>query len=118
VVYELESGPSSRNQGGTLDLHEDSGQLTLRQAGLLEEFKEKARPEGEALKIASPTGGILWNENGKEAGEISGRPEIDRVALRDLLLSSIEPDRIRWGKKLRHVEPSENDTVRRMVRIN
>src|SRR5205809_821255 len=37
-VFELESSTAARNQGGSLDLHEDSGQLALRKAGLHELF--------------------------------------------------------------------------------
>ena len=49
TVYEFETGANERNQGGTLDLHAESGQLALREAGLYEEFKKYARPEGDAL---------------------------------------------------------------------
>ncbi|KAI9773728.1 MAG: hypothetical protein M1839_002026 [Geoglossum umbratile] len=108
TVFELESGPDARNQGGTLDLHRDSGQLALHEAGLMEVFKEKARPEGEALKIISPAGDVLWDEN-DDRTEFPNRPEIDRVVLRDLLLDSLEPDSIRWGKKLQRVEPGKNN---------
>ena len=114
AIYELESGPSERNQGGTLDIHSDSGQLALREAGLFEEFKKKARPEGEALKLVSPTGRVLWNENGSAAPNddagVGDRPEIDRLNLRNLLMNSLEPDTIHWGKKLKSVEPGSNDT--------
>jgi 2-polyprenyl-6-methoxyphenol hydroxylase-like FAD-dependent oxidoreductase len=109
-VFELESGPNAHNQGGTLDLHRDSGQLALDEVGLIEEFKKKARPEGEALKIISPAGDVLWDENGDRTAEFADRPEIDRVVLRDLLLNSLEPDRIRWGKKLQRVEPGKKNT--------
>ncbi|KAI9764320.1 MAG: hypothetical protein M1840_008538 [Geoglossum simile] len=111
TIYELESGPSSRNQGGTLDLHQDSGQLALQEAGLMEEFKERARPEGEALKISSPAGDIPWTESGSVVGEIAGRPEIDRLVLRDLLIRSVKPESICWGKKLLRVEPGESNNT-------
>lgn len=45
-VFERDASPSSRSQGGSLDLHEDSGQLALRIAGLEEGFKGFSRPEG------------------------------------------------------------------------
>lgn len=110
AVYELESGPNERNQGGTLDLHPESGQLALREAGLIDQFKKKARPEGEALKLVTPTGQILWDESaGDTTVEHGGRPEIDRLDLRNMLLDAVEPEAIRWGQKLQSVEPAGNN---------
>ena len=54
---------SKRDQGGKLDLHADAGLLALREAGLLTEFEKHARPDGDALKLVSPTGKVLWDEN-------------------------------------------------------
>lgn len=34
-----------------------------------------------------------------------GRPEIDRVILRDILLDSLPSDMIKWGSKVKKVEP-------------
>lgn len=113
TIYELESTPNDRNQGGTLDLHPESGQLALREAGLYEKFKEKARPEGEAMKLVAPDGKILWDENNETPAlrdiELQGRPEIDRLALRNLLLDALEPEHICWGKKLQTIEPGGNN---------
>lgn len=115
TVYEFETVANERNQGGTLDLHAESGQLALREAGLYDEFKKYARPEGDALKVVNPAGTVLWDDNrlGGDAPltfETAGRPEIDRIDLRNLLLNSLKPDVVRWGKKLLHVEqgPSDN----------
>lgn len=38
TVHDRDAGPDSRDQGGTLDLHADNGQIALRAAGLLDEF--------------------------------------------------------------------------------
>ncbi len=46
VVYDRDSGPDARDQGGTLDLRVDDGQLALREAGLIDGFDALARPEG------------------------------------------------------------------------
>lgn len=113
TLFELESTPNDRNQGGTLDLHPESGQLALREAGLFEEFKKRARPEGEAMKLVAPDGKILWDENNETPVlrdiESQGRPEIDRLALRNLLLDALEPEYICWGKKLQTIEPGGNN---------
>ena len=42
VVFELDQSPSSRGQGGTLDMHVDSGQLSIKTAKLWNEFKQFA----------------------------------------------------------------------------
>ena len=108
TVYEGEPDRRSRNQGGTLDLHPKLGQRALAEAGLLEEFKKHARPEGEAMKLVRYDGAVLWDENAignTRPEEFADRPEIDRVALRDILLDSLEPGVIQWGKKIVKVEP-------------
>ncbi|KAF4630730.1 hypothetical protein G7Y89_g7406 [Cudoniella acicularis] len=51
VIYEAEPSRLFRNQGGTLDLHPRVGQLALKEAGLLPQFQQHSRPEGEASKI-------------------------------------------------------------------
>ena len=38
------------------------------------------------------------------------RPEIDRVLLRGMLLDSLEPGSMKWGKKLSRVEAKEDET--------
>ncbi len=108
---------SKRDQGGKLDLHADAGLLALREAGLLTEFEKHARPEGDALKLVSPTGKVLWNENNipatiPEAGaeREDHRPEIDRVALRDILLGAVRHERICRGKGLQYVESVDSAT--------
>jgi 2-polyprenyl-6-methoxyphenol hydroxylase-like FAD-dependent oxidoreductase len=47
TVYELDVAADARKQGGSLDMHEESGQLALRTAGLYEEFR-RDRPGGPA----------------------------------------------------------------------
>jgi 2-polyprenyl-6-methoxyphenol hydroxylase-like FAD-dependent oxidoreductase len=102
VVFEREASRDGRTQGGTLDLHMESGQWALEQAGLLNEFRAIARPEGQDLRIANKHGKLLWDEI-SEADDRS-RPEIDRPRLRKLLLDSLAPGTIRWGRNLSSVE--------------
>lgn len=98
TVFEADADPAARNQGGTLDLHEEGGQWALRAAGLLEEFRRHARPEGEDLRVVGKDGAIRLEEVAEIDG--GGRPEIDRTALRGLLLASLDPGRIAWGRKV------------------
>jgi 2-polyprenyl-6-methoxyphenol hydroxylase-like FAD-dependent oxidoreductase len=102
VVYEREASAAARTQGGSLDLHPDSGQRALVETGLAEKFWSIARPEGEDLRIVDPTGTTLAHRSAPEGGP-AGRPEVDRGALRDLLLSSLSDGSVAWGHRLREV---------------
>ncbi|AJT42099.1 FAD-dependent oxidoreductase [Psychromicrobium lacuslunae] len=103
-IYELESSPSARSQGGTLDLHAESGQFALQQAGLFEEFAKLARPEGEDWRFLDQRGEVLFEEiSSAELKEGEGRPEIDRKLLRGLLIDSLKPGTISWGRKINSV---------------
>lgn len=111
----FEASATLRHQGGTLDLHPQSGQTALKEAGLWDEFVKYARPESDVLKIISMrTGEVLWDENGadkqevgeSEAEKFAGRPEIDRAALMKITYESLDPKTVKWGKKLTEVVPS------------
>ncbi|MFI1380119.1 FAD-dependent oxidoreductase [Embleya sp. NPDC020886] len=98
TVYDRDPGPDTRNQGGTLDLHADNGQIALREAGLLDEFFRLARPEGQEMRRLDPTGRTTFRH--VPAADELFKPEIDRGQLRDLLLESLEPGTVRWGHTL------------------
>ncbi|KAE8152077.1 hypothetical protein BDV25DRAFT_151701 [Aspergillus avenaceus] len=103
TIYEADSSPDSRSQGGTLDLHEQTGLAALQKAGLYDEFLRHARFDGEALLLCDKRlKGYLQFSRGS-AEHSRGSPEIDRVVLRRLLLESLPPGLIRWGYKLRSV---------------
>ena len=97
TVYEAELSPAARTQGGMLDIHEDSGQLALKAAGLFDEFLGLIHKGGEASRVLDQSGKVLLNEpdNGK-----GGRPEVHRGALRRILLDSLPAGTIHWEKKL------------------
>ena len=107
TIYEGDADRHARTQGGTLDLHPRAGQRALEEAGLMDEFRQHSRPEGECMKLVKYDGTVLWDENeaqGSRPEEFTGRPEIDRVLLREMLLDSLALGTIRWGKKLVKVE--------------
>ncbi|KAH6657934.1 hypothetical protein BKA67DRAFT_635417 [Truncatella angustata] len=114
TVFEKDSDQYAKNRGGSLDLHPDSGQSALKEAGLLNEFQKLARPEGETLRIFSPDGTVLMDESRGEPGrpgEFANRPEIDRRQLRDLLLESLTPGTVHWGSKLLKINTQENSKL-------
>ncbi|WP_405165900.1 FAD-dependent monooxygenase [Nocardia sp. NBC_01499] len=102
TVFEQEISPGARTQGGTLDLHADTGQVALRAAGLFEMFRSLARPEGQEMRALDPiTAEILHHE--QPDGDYA--PEIDRGQLRDLFLESLTPGTIYWGQTVESVSP-------------
>ncbi|MET9193502.1 NAD(P)/FAD-dependent oxidoreductase [Streptomyces olivaceus] len=101
TVYDREPDAASRDQGGSLDLHEEDGQLALREAGLLAEFFALARTESQEERRIDPAGRLLGHRLPEE-GE-TARPEIDRGQLRDMLLRSLDEGAVRWGRTLASV---------------
>ena len=102
TVFELDEHPLARPQGGTLDLHTESGLLALKHAGLEAEFRKYARYEDQEGRIYD-TQGVLHFED--VSGIDRDRPEIDRTHLRSILLDSLPKESIRWGSKVRAVTP-------------
>ena len=43
----------NRDRGGSLDIHDDSGQLALKRRNIYEQFKQLARYEGEDTKVVA-----------------------------------------------------------------
>jgi 2-polyprenyl-6-methoxyphenol hydroxylase-like FAD-dependent oxidoreductase len=99
VVFEAEPSPDARTQGGTLDIHPESGQLALHEAGLDTEFHALVHPEGEDLRIVDRTGRVLVDKITPDDAPRQ-RPEIDRAALRRILLDSLPERAVRWGRRL------------------
>ncbi|OJD34774.1 monooxygenase fad-binding protein [Diplodia corticola] len=86
--------------GGCLDLHEHSGQKALQAANLFAEFQKHARYDAEALVLTDRFGEEHVNVKGID----TGRPEIDRPVLRQMLLDSLPAEYVRWGHSLRRVD--------------
>lgn len=100
TVYELDTTAGARRQGGLLDLHVESGQVALREAGLYEQFRRLTRPQAEAMRVMDKAGTVYIDQPPPDSSDGSGRPEIDRTDLRALLLDSLHPGRVVWGHKL------------------
>ncbi|MEV7623431.1 NAD(P)/FAD-dependent oxidoreductase [Actinoplanes sp. NPDC089786] len=98
VVYEMDPSDTARQQGGSLDIHDNSGQIALREAGLYDEFRKRTHPGGEAIRMLDKTARVYLNHGEPEGG--NGRPEIDRKILRKMLVDSLTPGTIRWGRKV------------------
>lgn len=101
TVFEREADPLERPQGGTLDLHEESGLLALERAGLSDEFQQIARYEDQGSRLLDKHGNLLFEE---AEGSDESRPEVDRTALRGMLLDALPHGSLRWGSTLRELQ--------------
>lgn len=102
-VYERDADETARQQGATLDLHEESGLEALRRANLLEEFYANYRPEAGKMRVLDQHATIhMNNHDSEDDGE--HRPEIDRAPLRDLLIQSLNPGTMVWNSQFTSME--------------
>ncbi|WP_241462457.1 FAD-dependent oxidoreductase [Sphingobacterium deserti] len=108
-VYERDSDQNVRQQGATLDLHEESGLKALIAAGLLDDFKKCYRPDADKLRIIDQYAIVHFDDHDQEStveiGGSSFRPEIDREPFRDLLIASLEKNTIVWNSKFVSMQP-------------
>ncbi|QXJ19667.1 FAD-dependent monooxygenase [Actinomadura graeca] len=102
AVFELEPDRGSRTQGGMLDIHEVNGQKALHAAGLHDGFRAIVHKGGEAMRVMTKDGTLVWEEEDDGTGD---RPEVDRGDLRDLLLDSLPGGTVRWGRRVTGARP-------------
>ncbi|MFF4498523.1 FAD-dependent oxidoreductase [Streptomyces sp. NPDC001546] len=100
TVYEAESSPSVRAQGGLLDIHDYNGQLALKAAGLMDEFHAIVLEGRQAVRVLDRDGTVLLDQADDGTG---GRPEVQRGDLRQVLLDSLPAGTVRWGHKVSRV---------------
>ncbi|KAK7733088.1 hypothetical protein SLS53_008276 [Cytospora paraplurivora] len=120
TIFEGDASPNYRSQGGTLDLHTATGLAALKEAGLWDEFMKYARYDGEFLLLTDKNLKAFYQVNpsppGQKGEHLGGqRPEIDRSALRQILVESLPAGMIQWGHRLKEVrlggEPREHELV-------
>lgn len=94
AVFDADDSPDARRQGGMLDIHEDTGQEALRAADLVDAFRARILPGGQAMKVYDRHGTLLLEEVDEGDGT---RPEIERGDLRTLLLDALGPGTVHWA---------------------
>ncbi|GAB3760312.1 FAD-dependent oxidoreductase [Spirosoma pomorum] len=97
TVYERDKDAQARIWGGTLDLHETSGQKALAKAGLLDQYFAKAIPMGRI--VADEQGTVLFSR-----GPATDSPEINRNELRTVLLHSLADNTVVWDRKFTELD--------------
>ncbi|KAF2470017.1 putative monooxygenase [Lindgomyces ingoldianus] len=95
-------------RGGALDIHADSGQIALKEAGLLDQFKSIARYDA-TITVANAKGKVYLKVE-HEGGD-NDKPEIDRRDLRALLVNSIPANRVQWGFKVQSVQKETDGSM-------
>lgn len=100
TIYEADPAAAARTQGGQLDIHEHDGQVALAAAGLTDEFRAIIHEGAQASRMLDLHGDVLLEQPDTGGG---GRPEVLRGDLRRILIDSLPPTAIQWGKKLRDV---------------
>lgn len=108
TIYERGSTNTNSDRGGSLDIHEESGQLPLKESGIFETFRKYARYEGEDTRIVRQDGKILYDEDAEGEGE---RPEIDRGKLCDIIIEQIHPNHIKYDYKFEKLRQQGNGQV-------
>lgn len=103
TVFERDAHALDRPQGGTLDLHEESGLFALERAGLTGAFLDVARYEDQGDRLLDRTGQVHFEY--EEAGD-GNRPEVDRTALRALLVDALPQGCIHWDSAVSDVTAS------------
>jgi 2-polyprenyl-6-methoxyphenol hydroxylase-like FAD-dependent oxidoreductase len=103
-VFERDASPTSRPQGGSLDLRRDAGQRAVDAAGLTEAFQGASRSEAKIFKMLDPEG--RPHPAGEGGTHDDAGPEIDRGDLRQLLLDSLTPGTVAWGHGVKEMLPN------------
>ncbi|RYE27383.1 MAG: FAD-dependent monooxygenase [Sphingobacteriaceae bacterium] len=107
-VYERDFSKEARVQGAIVDLHFDSGLKVMEAAGLMDAFKANYMPGADKYRMVDKDGNICLDEH-KEAstvgfGDKHFRPEIDRGALRNVLLDALFSDTVVWDSQFAGME--------------
>lgn len=107
-VYERDFSKQARVQGAIVDLHFDSGLKVMEAAGLMDAFKASYMKGADKYRMVDKDAVIRLDEtvDGKpdDFDNMHFRPEIDRGALRNVLLDALLPDTVVWDSQFADME--------------
>ncbi|MET3900161.1 2-polyprenyl-6-methoxyphenol hydroxylase-like FAD-dependent oxidoreductase [Devosia sp. UYZn731] len=103
TVLEADISLDERHQGGMLNLNEGTGKPALEAAGLYEQAMRLVLQGGDAMLLRDRTGKVLFQDAGNGL-----RPEIDRGALRRLVVEALPEGVIRWNSKVKSIDRTDN----------
>lgn len=107
-VYERDFGKEARVQGAIVDLHFDSGLKVMEAADLMDAFKANYMPGADKFRMVDKDAKILMDEHDQSSvadfGDEHFRPEIDRGALRNILIDALLPDTVIWDSQFVSME--------------
>ncbi|KAK5131544.1 hypothetical protein LTR08_000871 [Meristemomyces frigidus] len=108
IVFDRDVSPDAARGGGSLDLGPGSGQMALSEAGLFDKFKPLARYQDQAFRILDKQADLVWAKPNEESDD---RPEIDRKALRRMLLESIPQERVKWDARVKSLKREADSSM-------
>ena len=108
TVYERDYSSEARVQGAIVDLHFDSGLKVLKAADLMDAFKANYMPGADKYRTLDQDANICVDEQSQgtaaDFDDEHFRPEIDRGALRNVLVNSLLPGTVVWNSQLASME--------------
>lgn len=110
-IFEKAGLDVNADRGGSLDIHEESGQLPLKETGMIDKFKELARFEGEDTRVLDKDGNVYYEETADPEVE-GGRPEIDRGELCDIIAERLNKDTVVYNKAFKSLTRLDNDQIK------
>jgi 2-polyprenyl-6-methoxyphenol hydroxylase-like FAD-dependent oxidoreductase len=106
VLYER-SPRDEVPRGGCLDLHPGSAQRACREAGCFDLMRKYGR-------LGEATEAWVWDHKGNRVnswGKDRDAPELDRWQIKDALLTTIPPEKIRWSMEVTDSVMTEKGVV-------
>jgi 2-polyprenyl-6-methoxyphenol hydroxylase-like FAD-dependent oxidoreductase len=104
TVYERDKDAAARIWGGTLDLHEPTGQEAMKKAGLLQSYFDKAIPMGRT--VTDEQCKVLFTVPPQHDS-----PEINRNDLRTTLLDSLATGTVIWNRKFTGLDAQDGKWI-------